>query len=148
MHMHLQLTSVTPESPGFDALLQEAGDQGFPFLDRLHTEWLDGTNRFDRPGEALLGVYEDGVLVGVGGINRDPYAQTDDIGRLRHVYILRRARRRGAATVLVERLLADARGRFLVVRLRTDTLEAARFYSTIGFVPVTEESATHVRRLA
>lgn len=148
MSTNLQLTLVTPESAGFDTLLEEAGQQGFQFLDRLYTDWLDGTNRFDRPGEALLGVYEDGVLVGIGGINRDPYAQSDDVGRLRHVYVLRRARRRGVASILVERLLAGAQDHFLVIRLRTDTAEAARFYSAIGFIPVAEESATHVRRLA
>jgi hypothetical protein len=48
----------------------------------------------------------------------------------------------------VERLLAGAQDHFLVIRLRTDTAEAARFYSAIGFIPVAEESATHVRRLA
>ena len=53
---------------GFDALQAEAAAEGYRHLDRLAADWLSGTTRFDRDGEALLAAYRDGVLVGIGGL--------------------------------------------------------------------------------
>jgi uncharacterized protein len=38
-------------------------------VERLHHEWETGTNRFDKPGEALFGAWLDGRLVGGCGLN-------------------------------------------------------------------------------
>ena len=53
-----------------------------------HEEWRTGTNRFDRPDEALFGAWAKGQLVGVCGLNIDPYRGDDRVGRVRHLYVL------------------------------------------------------------
>ena len=111
-------------------------------------EWADGSNRFDRPGEALFGAWVGGRLVGVCGLNVDPYAGDDRVGRVRHLYVLRDCRRLGAGRELVEQVLAAARGRFGVLRLSTNNPAAARLYEGLGFRPVSERHCTHVRATA
>ena len=56
-------------------------------------------------------------------------------------------REQGAGRALVRLLLEEARATFVIVRLRTDTPQAARFYERLGFVKAEEENATHVARL-
>jgi hypothetical protein len=57
---------------GFDALRAEAQAEGYLFVERLFTEWMSHTNRFDREGEALLAAQMNGVLAGIGGITIEP----------------------------------------------------------------------------
>lgn len=71
--MDIQLTSVTPDSPGFAELRSQSMAEGFNMLRRLEDNWLSGLNRFDRPGEKLIGASVDGVIVGVGGLNIHPF---------------------------------------------------------------------------
>ena len=122
----------------------EAVREGFHFLDRLATEWQSGANRFDRPGEVLLGAYRTGILLGLGGLNRDPYIGQARTGRLRHLYVLHAARHHGVASVVLQQLLERAQGVFDVVRLRTATQAAAQFYQARGFVRVHDKTASHV----
>jgi GNAT superfamily N-acetyltransferase len=131
-------------SPGIEELRAEAGAEGFRFVDKLVTEWNLGQNRFAAPGEVLLGAFRASRLVAVGGLNRDPYADQLEIGRLRHLYVERAARRSGIGSALVRQLLERARGVFQSVRLRTDTQEAADFYGYLGFRLVCDRAATHV----
>jgi hypothetical protein len=58
---------------GFDALAAEARGQERDFVDRLEREWRDASNRFAGAGEILLGAFDGDRLVGVGGLNQDPY---------------------------------------------------------------------------
>jgi GNAT superfamily N-acetyltransferase len=96
---------------------------------------------------ALLGLSAGGMLVGIGGIGRDPYASCNRVGRLRHVYVLAAFRGRGLGSALLAALLAKGRGLFDEVRLRTDSRRAAGFYVRNGFVPVDDPGASHSRRL-
>jgi GNAT superfamily N-acetyltransferase len=134
--------------PDVESLRREAAAQGFRFMDRLCADWASGANIFDRPGEFLLGVFADGKLIGVGGLNVDPYLRRADIGRIRHVYLLKGWRRRGIGRALIRRLLDEARLSFREVRLRTDTEEAALFYAQCGFAAVDDTAASHVLKLA
>ena len=127
-----------------EELRTEAAEAGFRFVNKLVTEWHSGTNRFDEPGEVLLGAFQASHLVAVGGLNRDPYANPVEIGRLRHIYVRRSSRRLGVGTLLVRQLLDHARGVFHSVRLRTVTQEAAEFYVGLGFRPVQQKTATHI----
>src|SRR3989442_1637640 len=77
------------------ALIAESEQAGLRFVRRLVEEWGTGANRFDRSGEALFAARVDGELVGVCGLNIDPYAANDRIGRLRHLYVRSAFRRRG-----------------------------------------------------
>jgi GNAT superfamily N-acetyltransferase len=135
------------ELPIDDDLVREAADEGFHFIERLLTEWRDSVNRFDKPDETLLGAFLDGRMIAVGGLNRD-FAHEGGVGRLRHLYVRPAFRGRGLGSELVERLEAHARLRFDTIRLRTDTPEAARFYTRRGYSPVDSDSATHVLRFS
>ena len=134
------LTALTAE---IDSIVLEATTEGHRFMRRLCDEWASGSNRFDRPGELFLGAFADGRLAGVAGLNRDPYADDDKVGRLRHVYVLASARRLRVGSLLVQRILAEAAKTFAVVRLRTTTVEAAAFYEHLGFEKTSEEAASH-----
>ncbi len=125
-------------------LLVEAEQQGFEFMRRLVEEWALGANTFDGQGECLLGAFSDGRLLGVAGLNRDPYADADGVGRLRHLYVLASARREGIGSLLVHRILREARRSFRLVRLRTTTAAAAAFYQRLGFCGIDEKTASHV----
>lgn len=125
-------------------LLQEARQQGFEFLDRLVEEYLDGTNQFAQPGEALFGVYSGQRMIAIGGLNRDPYLQESDTGRVRHVYVLSAWRGQGVGKQLVQRIIDEARHHYRLLTLRTFTEPASKFYCTIGFQTEPEiPGATH-----
>ncbi len=100
-------------------LRAEAAVEGFHFVDRLIFEWQSGRNRFLQRAEVFLGAFRAAELVAVGGLNRDPYADQDGIGRLRHLYVRRSARHTGAGSALVRQLLTKAEDAFHLVRLRT-----------------------------
>ena len=85
---------------GIEALRAEAARDGFRFIEKLMNEWQSGANRFDAPGEVLIGAFQNESLVAVCGLNIDPYAGDSAVGRLRHLYVLKSARRQrlGSAT--------------------------------------------------
>jgi GNAT superfamily N-acetyltransferase len=141
---------LPPSSWGdVERLVEASVEEGFRFLVRLREEHTSGVNRFGGEGEVLLGVFRGGELVAVGGLNRNPYGGRPRAGRVRHVYVLPSARRTGVGRALVRELVGRAGGWFDELVLRTDTVEAARFYEAIGFRPEDEiEGATHRLPLA
>ncbi|WP_339543251.1 GNAT family N-acetyltransferase [Pseudomonas sp. JAI120] len=120
--------------------------EGFRFLTRLITEWEAGANRFEQPGEYLLGVFCQKQLIAVGGVSRDPYAGST-VGRLRRVYVTPEMRGRNVGKALVQALLDCAAVKFQDVRLSTDTPEAAAFYLRCGFHQISDDTATHALSL-
>lgn len=117
----------------FAILVAESEREGWDFIRRLVQEWESGTNRFARPGEALFGVRMDGRVVGVCGLNIDPYLTDSSIGRIRRVYVREQCRSQGIGRLLVEAAIAAARGRFRLLRLRTVNECAGRLYERLGF---------------
>jgi N-acetylglutamate synthase-like GNAT family acetyltransferase len=128
---------------GIDQLRAEATRHGFHFLDRLVSDWHSGLNRFDQRGEQFLLAFAGNRVVGVGGLNHDPYVESAEIGRLRHLYVLNDWRRKGVGRALVERLLQSARGTFTIVRTRARTKEASVFYDLCGFSGIHDDAASH-----
>jgi len=127
-----------------ETLQHEASQEGCGFVERLVSEWRDGSNRFDRDGEILFaGHLVGGEMVAVGGLNRD-FAHHSGVGRLRHIYIRPAFRRRGIASALIGRLELHGRLSFRSIRLRTDSSVAARLYESRGYQPINSETATHV----
>ena len=114
-------------------LVAASEQEGLRFVRRLAEEWATGQNRFDRPGEALFGALLDTRLVGVCGLNVDPYAGEPTIGRVRHLYVLTAHRGQGVGRGLVEAVVAAARGAFTTLRLSTGNPAAARLYESLGF---------------
>jgi len=137
-----------PPAGALDDLLAESEREGSRFVRRLFDEWTAGTNRFDRPGEALFAARLGDRLIGVCGLNIDPYAAAPNVGRVRRLYVLTAYRRLGAARHLVLAVLEAARGRFDVLRLRTTSPAAAQLYESLGFRPDAETAdSTHVLEL-
>ena len=131
------------EPPDLTLLRRESAREAFGFVERAEAEWLIGTNRFDADGEAFFVVRDGATIVGMSGLNADPYADDPTVGRLRHLYVSSSARRRGIGRLLVESCLDHAQARFDRVRLRCDQTTAIRLYRSIGFQRVAESDATH-----
>ena len=55
------------------------------------------------------------------------------VGRVRHLYVLSAYRRLGVGRQLVGGVIEAARGRFDILRLRTQNPAAARLYEQLGF---------------
>jgi len=125
--------ALPPHWPTLNPLIEEAEREGFRFLSRLCAEFEDGTQRYDRPGETLLGVFRHDELLAIGALTHDPYTDEEGVGRIRRVYVRERARRRGAATKLVRSLMSSAAEHFHTVTLRSVTEDAARLYEALGF---------------
>jgi GNAT superfamily N-acetyltransferase len=125
---------VAPERvTGLAALLQESQSQGHRFVQRLVEDWVAGSNQFDQPGEAFFVAKQSDRLVGICGLNRDPYTAVSNIGRVRHLYVMQFDRRQGVGRALVERVIAEACFTFNWLHARTDNPIAAQFYCTLGF---------------
>jgi GNAT superfamily N-acetyltransferase len=126
------------------ALVAEANEEGLLFLNRLVDDWRSGANWFDQIGEALFLAYRQHKLLGVCGLNVDPYAQDRTVGRVRHLFVRRAARRTSIGRLLLETVVAEAKGRFRQLRLKTNSADADAFYRRMGFHRIrNSEHATH-----
>ncbi len=57
----------------------------------------------------LLTASVQGVIVGIGGLNQDPYFNNPKVGRLRHLYVESGWRKRGVGRLLVTQLIHAAK---------------------------------------
>jgi GNAT superfamily N-acetyltransferase len=116
-------------------------------MERLCGEWASGANRFNGPGEALFIAVANGQVVGVCGLNRDPYTRDPRIGRVRRLYVAPAHRSHGVGQALLEAVAAHARGHFSLLRVRTEA--ASDFYTAQGFRRAASDAeVTHVLELA
>ncbi len=142
----LDIQKLALPTPGLERLLAEASAEGIRFIQRLHDEWTSGENRFDGPGEGLWGRCQNGVLVGLGGVNRDPFAGDEHAGRIRRVYVRPAWRGSGVGSSLVAHLIEQAKKAFQRVYLRSENPAASRLYERLGFESCDEPFATHILR--
>lgn len=126
-------------------LSDEAWSDGYAYVERMIQDWKSGANRFDGPGERLVGAFDEDKLIGFCGLNRDPYT-SENAGRIRHLYVSLDHRHRGIARALVARTLDGTASLFSRIRLRA-TPASRSFYELLGFEPVDEPEATHALRL-
>ena len=115
-------------------LIEESKEEGFHFLLKLINEYKNNTNTFSGIGECLYGIFQDDVLIGIAGVNQDPYSKNNKIGRLRRFYVSKAYRQKGVGSLLLKRMLCEAKEYFQVVVLYTDTKRASQFYVSNGFV--------------
>ena len=120
-------------SESIDALVAESEQAGWRFMRRLAEEWASGANRFDGAGEAFFAALIGGRVIGVCGLNVDPYTVAQGVGRVRHLYVLSAYRRLGVGRQLVGRVIETARARFDILRLSTQNPAAAQLYERVGF---------------
>jgi GNAT superfamily N-acetyltransferase len=111
---------------------------------RTIDEWNSGVNCFSEAGEGLWGLVSGGELIGIGGLNRDPYIEVAGTGRVRHLYIRHAYRRKGCATLLMQTIIDRARLHFHTLRLYTDNPAAASFYEGLGFEGTDGYKMSHV----
>jgi GNAT superfamily N-acetyltransferase len=130
------------------ALVEEATAMGFPALTRLVSEYQTGRNRFEQPGEAIFVAMSVVRIVGVCGLNRDPYLRNPKVGRVRHLYVASDYRRKAIGSRLVQAVIVEAMASFGCLRLRTGSPVADAFYRSLGFVSVeSEPECTHQLQL-
>ncbi len=131
--MGLRIIKVTELPKGMASLAAVAHAEGYGMLDRLMVDFNTGANRFDLPGEALFAAERSGELVGIGGLNVDPYFDDPSIGRVRHLYVHPGQRRAGVGRAIVQAVEACAADNFDVLQLFTTSQAASRFYESLGF---------------
>jgi aminoglycoside phosphotransferase (APT) family kinase protein/GNAT superfamily N-acetyltransferase len=141
--------TVCPAGPhlpeGLTPLAADAEREGIRNVSALVAHWVEGTTRFDRPGERLLVAVAGGDVVGVGGLTRCP--DVDGALRVRRFYVSPAWRRRGVAAALATQLIDHG---FAHVELITCNARASAaagpFWEHLGFEPVPIEGITHVLR--
>ena len=141
--MTLRIEEIRYSEAAFAPLLAEAEGAGGAFMLRVRDEWVSCVQRFDGPGEFLLGAFSGDRLVAVGGVSRDPYRPQPGLGRVRHVYVLQELRRHGVGRMLMEAIIGKARTDFAVLRLRTRSAGAAALYESLGFERYAGDDETH-----
>ena len=107
-------------------------------LRRLAENWQNGENRFNAPGEKLLGAFAHGQLIGVCGLNIDPFSQQPRAGRIRHLYIAERHRRQGIGHQLLVSVITHSGSSFDFLNTHAPST-AWSFYENLGFRPVYDE---------
>lgn len=130
-----------------DSLVDESRREGYEFVQRTIDEWISGANRFSQVGEGLWGLVSGEELIGIGGLNIDPYVEEPGIGRVRHLYLRQAYRRKGCAALLMETIIRRARLHFHTLRLFTANPVAAAFYEQLGFEPFSGDKVSHVRAI-
>ena len=137
----VRITDLEPDP--LNELRAQSSHEGFRFVERLCEEWATGANRVNAPGEALFVAVANGQVVGICGLNRDPYACEPSIGRVRRLYVAPAQRRHGVGRALLEAVVTHARRHFSLLRVRSEAV--SEFYTTQGFRRVaSDEEVTHV----
>lgn len=145
-HIHIIRISKLDEVL-INHLIKESLSQGFGFVERLVRDYRSGMNCFDKSGEALFSALLQDVIIGIGGLNRDPYFNDPKIGRLRHLYIESAWRQHGVGRLLVNQIIHEASQHYQILTLRTDTTAADKFYQKLGFKtqPKWEHTTHHLQ---
>jgi GNAT superfamily N-acetyltransferase len=146
----ISITRVRELPADLSPLISASLAEGFRFLERLRDDWASGQNRFEKPGEAFYVARDGSQLLGVCGLNQDPFSGDLAVGRMRRLYVAPPFRRHGVGSALVREAAAAASGRFAVIRLRSNTEEGDRFWRARGFsrLPAGDPDATHVLQIA
>ena len=142
----VRLEAVADKLPAdFETMRAEARAERYAFLERLANDWASGAMLFDRPGEALLAAYSEGVLVAIGGITVDPIVA--EALRMRRFYVRRAFRRTGIGRAIAQALLERALRSVRVVTLNA-AVDSVPFWEALGFVPEARHGHTHIWRQA
>jgi GNAT superfamily N-acetyltransferase len=128
---------------GFELLRHAADGEAYGMLALLAREWADGTNRFDKPGEALVAAHDGTFLAGIGAMTQDPHVP--GALRMRRFYVSPRYRRHGVGRAMARALLERPETAGRSITLNAPQVEAARFWEALGFIRENRDGHTHVR---
>ena len=129
-------------------LVNSSSREGHTFLKRMKAQYISGDNRFENNGEGVYAYLRDSQLIAICGLNKDPYLEDQNVGRLRHLYVLPNYRGKGLGRKLVEHVIEESRQHFKLLTLRTFENQAEKFYNALGFNTDTMVySATHLYQL-
>jgi len=142
----MQIREIHEITQDIDELATLASGQGFESVRRLVTEHLTDTNRFNKPGEVLFGAFNGKVIVGVGGLNVDPYEIDPKIGRLRRFYVKTEFRRHGVGTQILHCVEERASNRFSKIHLFTPSKAASNFYESMGYERQSRYKVSHAKQ--
>lgn len=130
-----------------DTLVNESVDQRFRAIEKLKQNFNSGNNTFDKAGEALFAAYIDNTLIGICGLNSDPYINSNTTGRVRHLYVLLAYRNQQVGKQLVKAVEQHATCYFKSLRLYTDSDGASLFYTKLGYQIQNGEHVSHFKGL-
>ncbi|SFK83177.1 Acetyltransferase (GNAT) domain-containing protein [Paenibacillus sp. 1_12] len=148
MGIELQKVNQLPTQPLL-SLVEESTNEGFRHLKRLVSDYESGHNKFDKLGEALFVAYHHNDIVGVCGLNQDPYVTEGKVGRVRRLYVSPKFRRSGVGRLLMDAVIVEARKYYYRLVLRTDNFAADIFYRLLGFsVDLESTHNSHVLHLS
>ena len=120
----------------------KADDEGIRIVSTVIDRWIDGTQRYDRPGEKLLVGRVGERIVAVGGLAWCP--NVAGALRVRRFYVSPTARRQGIAQNLARKLIDDSAGHPAVLTCNAMASDAAApFWESVGFLPVDADGITH-----
>ena len=120
-----------------DLLIDDSLSEGYKFIKRLVDEYATGSNKLDKNGESLYVAKIDGEVIGIGGLNIDPYLNLPDVGRVRHLYVLRKNRGTGVGKKPLNTIIDEARKHYRTIRLSSTVNPVAdNLYIECGFVKV------------
>lgn len=128
---------------GFELLRHAADGEAYHMLATLAREWADGSNRFDKPGEALVAAMDGTVLAGMGAMNVDPLIE--GAMRMRRFYVRPPYRRQGVGRMIATALLDRPEIAGRTITLNAPHGEAARFWEALGFRRDERDGYTHIR---
>mgnify|MGYP002817844672 FL=1 len=129
-------------------LVDNSSKEGHTFLKRMKAQYISGDNRFEGYGEGIFAYLYKNKLVAICGLNKDPYLEDQNVGRLRHLYVLPNYRKKGFGRELVEHVIVQSRQYFKLLTLRTFEDDAYKFYNALGFTTDTMVyAATHLYQL-
>lgn len=137
----------TLDKSAIQELLMESESQGYHYLTKMVSQWESGENRFARGNEKLICFKENEKVIGIGGINEEPYLRRKGYGRLRDVFVLTKYRRNHIGRQIVEHLIEFGKRHYKAITLRIpENKEAGPFYEAIGFLRTDDiETVTHVK---
>ena len=127
-----------------DSLRHEADHEGIRVVGVVIDRWVDGTQRYDVPGESLLvAARPHGVAVAVGGLTWCP--NVAGALRVRRFYVSPGERRHGIARDLATCLIDSAAHHTSMVTCNARASAAAPpFWESLGLTPVATDGITHV----
>lgn len=134
---------------GVNQLARFAASEKFGMVNRLISDFRDGSNTFSKDGESLWILAEDSHTIAVGGVNVDPYFDLPTVGRIRHLYVHPQYRRTGVGRKLLQSIEHSGMGHFEVFQLFTGDAVASRFYEALGYSRVEGQwKVSHAKRVA